>query len=89
MNVVDLAKRTWDFVGTIRRYFQFRVNKIPPAINYDITYRCQLNCEHCYFASSWVKDHKDDELELTDEQWRRVFKKHYSLGITNASITGG
>lgn len=89
MNIYGLTRRAVGFLGTIRRYFEFRVNKIPPAINYDITYRCQLNCEHCYFAKSWVKDRKDDELELTDEQWIRVFKKHYSLGITNASITGG
>jgi MoaA/NifB/PqqE/SkfB family radical SAM enzyme len=89
MNIIDLSKMTASFLGSIRRYFQFRVNKIPPAINYDITYRCQLNCEHCYFARSWVKDHKNDELELTDDQWIRIFKKHYSLGITNASITGG
>ncbi|NVM54729.1 MAG: radical SAM protein [Candidatus Helarchaeota archaeon] len=78
-----------EFIWTVRRYFQFRVNGVPPSINYDITYRCQLNCEHCYFARSWIKDRKDDELELTDEQWKRVFKKHYSMGITNASITGG
>ncbi len=89
MKIQDLARRTAGFLGTIKRYFEFRVNNIPPAINYDITYRCQLNCEHCYFAKSWVKDRKDDELELSDEQWRRVFKKHYSMGIGNASITGG
>ena len=89
MTVIDFAKSTLGFLGVIKRYFEFRVNRIPPSINYDITYRCQLNCEHCYFAQSWVKDKKDDELELTDDQWRRVFKKHYAMGITNASITGG
>jgi len=89
MDVIDLAKKTMGLFGSIRRYFIFRMNKIPPAINYDITYRCQLNCEHCYFAKSWVKDRKDDELELSDEQWQKVFKKHYSMGITNASLTGG
>ncbi|MFX1298642.1 MAG: radical SAM protein [Promethearchaeota archaeon] len=89
MNILDLSKKAIRFLGPIKRYFEFRVNGIPPAINYDITYRCQLNCEHCYFARSWVKDRKNDELELTDDQWIRVFKRHYSLGIKNASITGG
>ncbi len=89
MNVVEMAKSTWGFIRNIQRYFQFRVNKIPPAINYDITYRCQLNCEHCYFSRSWVKDKKDDELELSDEDWSQIFKRHRSMGITNASITGG
>ncbi len=89
MNIQDLTRKTAGFLWNVRRYFEFRVNRIPPAINYDITYRCQLTCEHCYFAKSWVRDRKDEELELTDDQWRKVFKKHYSLGITNASITGG
>lgn len=89
MTVIDFAKKTMGFLGVIKRYIQFRTNQIPPAINYDITYRCQLNCEHCYFARSWVKDRKNDELELSDDQWKRIFKKHYALGITNASITGG
>lgn len=86
MKIVTLTKKAVNFLGTIQRYVQFRVNRIPPAINYDITYMCQCRCEHCY---NRVKDRKDEELELTDDQWRNVFQRHYSLGITNASITGG
>ncbi len=63
MTIIDTAKKTIGFLGVVRRYIQFRVNKISPANNYDITYQCQLNCEHCYFARSWVKDRKNDELE--------------------------
>jgi MoaA/NifB/PqqE/SkfB family radical SAM enzyme len=89
MTILETAKKTIGFFDVVKRYVQFRVNKIPPAINYDITYRCQLNCEHCYFSRSWVKDCKNDELELSDDEWRDIFLKHYALGIRNASITGG
>ena len=68
MSFIETAKKTIGFLDVVKRYIQFRVNKIPPAINYDITYRCQLNCEHCYFTRSWVKDCKNDELELSDEE---------------------
>ena len=28
------------------------VNKMPFAINYDLTWNCNLRCKHCYFFSS-------------------------------------
>ncbi len=65
--------------------------KVPFAVNYDITYKCNLRCEHCYFFSSVEEKRRENALrpELTDEQWIQVFNYHRSRGITSAAITGG
>ncbi|MBD3230931.1 MAG: radical SAM protein [Candidatus Lokiarchaeota archaeon] len=71
-------------MSLISKYLKNRITNIPLAVNYDITYKCNLNCEHCYFRSSNPKP-----WELSDEQWHEVFKKHHSLGISSAALTGG
>jgi MoaA/NifB/PqqE/SkfB family radical SAM enzyme len=68
------------------------VKKIPLGVNYDITWQCNLKCNHCYFNSS-VEELSNDaarnKIELTDEQWLKIFKYHSELGIRSASLTGG
>ena len=71
-------------LNLIAKYLKNKITNIPLAVNYDITYHCNLNCEHCYFRASNPKP-----LELSDEQWHNVFKYHHSLGIGSAAITGG
>ncbi len=71
-------------LNLIAKYLKNRITKIPLAVNYDITYRCNLKCEHCYFRAS-----NPNPIELTDKQWHSVFKTHHSLGIGSAAITGG
>jgi MoaA/NifB/PqqE/SkfB family radical SAM enzyme len=56
----------------------------PHIINYDITSRCNLNCEHCY----WKKAHNTNE-ELSDEEWEKAFLTHKKRGATAAYLTGG
>lgn len=71
-------------VNLISKFLKNKITGIPLAVNYDITYKCNLNCEHCYFRSSNPKP-----WELTDEQWHEVFINHHSLGIGSAALTGG
>lgn len=67
------------------------LKKVPLAVNYDLTWKCNLRCKHCYFYSSAnelggnIKDRK----ELTDEEWIKVFKYHKNMGINSAALTGG
>ena len=68
----------------ISKLLKNKITGIPLAVNYDITYKCNLNCEHCYFKASNPKP-----WELSDAQWHNVFKNHHSLGIGSAAITGG
>jgi MoaA/NifB/PqqE/SkfB family radical SAM enzyme len=53
-------------------------------VNYEITSRCNLKCEHCY----WRKTNNSTE-ELSDEEWIEIFLDHKSQGATNAYLTGG
>ncbi|MFX1477005.1 MAG: radical SAM protein [Promethearchaeota archaeon] len=73
-------------------YIKHKTIKFPLAVNYDLTWKCNLRCKHCYFNSSI------DELnspsakkreELTDDQWIKVFEYHKEWGINSAALTGG
>jgi MoaA/NifB/PqqE/SkfB family radical SAM enzyme len=67
------------FVKRIRK-----PNIFPLIVNYDITSRCNLNCEHCY----WRKTNNSWE-ELSDEEWETVFWEHKKRGAIAAYLTGG
>ena len=52
-------------------------------ISVDITYRCNLNCRHCYFKK------QKHRKELGDDEWIRVIKKYRENGTLFAIILGG
>ncbi|MDC7126999.1 MAG: radical SAM protein [Spirochaetales bacterium] len=56
----------------------------PSVINFDITSKCNLYCEHCY----WRKNY-DPAGEFTDSEWEEIFKDFYSKGAHSAFLTGG
>jgi sulfatase maturation enzyme AslB (radical SAM superfamily) len=69
-----------------------KIKKIPFAVNYDITWKCNLRCSHCYFYSSaeeLTDNSFNSKKELTDDEWIKVFNFHRDLGVTSAAITGG
>jgi len=71
------------------RLFSFLKNSLkkkdfPDVINYEITSRCNLNCEHCY----WRKTIKSKK-ELSCDEWKHVFLEHKSRGANSAYLTGG
>jgi len=73
----------------IRRFIKFirdfsKESDFPRIVNYDITSRCNLNCEHCYCMKSLKAEH-----ELSDDEWRDIFTEHKSRGATFAFLTGG
>ena len=61
-----------------------RKTDYPRVINFDITSKCNLNCEHCY----WKKTY-DSTKELTDSDWEEIFLKHKELGAGSVFLTGG
>ena len=65
------------------------IKKIPLAVNYDLTWKCNLRCNHCYFFSSASELDFPEKKELTDEEWIKVFKHHKNMGINSAALTGG
>ncbi len=67
------------FVKDIKKTRDF-----PRVVNYDITSRCNLKCEHCY----WHKTNEAHE-DLPDEIWLKTFKDHVKRGANAAYLTGG
>jgi len=69
-----------------------KIKRIPLAVNYDLTWNCNLRCKHCYFYSS-IEESSNFSLnqrkELTDDQWIKIFNYHKNLGIHSAALTGG
>jgi len=68
-----------------------RFTKAPMATNYDLTYKCNLRCEHCYFHRAVEEKCLQGESlnDLTNEQWIKIFKYHRSIGVNSAALTGG
>jgi MoaA/NifB/PqqE/SkfB family radical SAM enzyme len=72
--------------------FEQIVKKVPIAVNYDLTWQCNLRCEHCYFFSSAAElelGSVNERNDLTDKQWSKIFKYHSDLGVQSAALTGG
>ncbi len=79
-------------VGVAKRLFNIQFKKVPFAVNYDITWECNLRCKHCYFFSSAAElefGGKNTRKELSDQEWINIFRYHRELGISSATITGG
>lgn len=56
---------------------------IPESAHLDLTYRCDLDCEHCYL------DRKDDWPELTTEGWVDVLEQLAAWGTFRLTLSGG
>ncbi len=52
------------------------------SLNTELTYRCPLNCHHCY-----QKGYQSDELSTGD--WLSVFDDARTLGVFNLGLSGG
>ncbi|MFX0132800.1 MAG: radical SAM protein [Candidatus Hodarchaeota archaeon] len=73
--------------GKLKRSF----TGAPMATNYDLTYNCNLRCEHCYFHRAVEEKRLQSESleDLTNDQWIKIFKYHRSIGVNSAALTGG
>ncbi|MBD3185848.1 radical SAM protein, partial [Candidatus Bathyarchaeota archaeon] len=83
--VSGISKQIVNFIAIALKK---NIANIPFGVNFDITYNCNLRCEHCYYWTS-VKALGVKPWELSDEQWREVFKYYSRLGVQNVSLTGG
>lgn len=50
----------------------------------ELTYRCNLNCIHCYCKGS-----EDKDRELSTEEWKRIFDQIQREGCLFLTFTGG
>jgi radical SAM protein with 4Fe4S-binding SPASM domain len=57
----------------------------PARMDLALTYRCNLNCRHCYTWAGPNGDHK----ELNTEDWGKIIERLWQIGIPNVVFTGG
>lgn len=70
--------------------------RFPFSGQIELTYRCTLNCVHCYCKGlevvsrkSYVVSGKSEVRELTTEEWKRILDEISQEGCINLCLTGG
>jgi len=54
----------------------------PYRMDLALTYRCNINCSHCY-------NQRRESTELTSVEWKRIIKILWDQGIPHIDFTGG
>ncbi len=71
-------------ISLVADFLKYCITGKPQYANYDVTWKCNLNCEHCYW-----KKYSYGKKELTDKEWEHVFKKNKKRGMKYAMLSGG
>lgn len=83
MNFIKFIKYYISLGKVGYRYF---IQHKPVHKSFDLTYRCNLFCNHCYFYKNNSKVETDP---ISDEEWEVIFKKEKESGISDIYFTGG
>jgi radical SAM protein with 4Fe4S-binding SPASM domain len=87
-NMIDTLTHTDDvcpitFLDTERiEPFSMPIS-VPYRMDLALTYRCNVNCEHCYV------ERPKDTPEIETEKWKEIISKLYDIGIPHIVFTGG
>ena len=54
----------------------------PYRMDLALTYRCNINCSHCY-------NQRRESAELTTAEWKKIIKLLWDQGIPHVDFTGG
>jgi len=74
----DFSKRIW---------IQSTVNHLPTRVQFEITYRCNIHCLHCY--TDPFNNPQDLRRELTFEEILHLFDQLADAGVLWMLLTGG
>jgi Fe-coproporphyrin III synthase len=86
--ITDIARELPSFISLFRKFVDIKLFHKKAAIygSADIINVCNLHCSHCY----WWLNRKDDNQDLTVEDWRqtirKTFKKQHVFVVT---LVGG
>ncbi|MFW9771681.1 MAG: radical SAM protein [Candidatus Thorarchaeota archaeon] len=69
-------------------FLQSIIRNVPFYVNFDLTWQCNLKCQHCYFFST-TSQLKSKKKELSNEEWIKLFKYYRNFGTKIAILTGG
>ncbi len=62
---------------------------VPPFLIASITSECNLHCTGCYARANHVCSDGEGAGQLSDQEWRRVFREASELGISFILLAGG
>lgn len=66
-----------------RTHGVYRRANLPMSIDLDLTYRCDLDCDHCYL------ENKQTWPEMTTQEWRSLLEQMKELGTLQLGWSGG
>ncbi len=66
-----------------RAHRAYRNADLPMSMGLDVTYRCDLDCDHCYL------ENKDSWPEMTTQEWKSVLRQAKDLGTLQLGWSGG
>ncbi len=62
---------------------------IPPFLIASITSQCNLHCAGCYARANHSCHDKEEQGQLSDEEWIHIFEEAKELGISFILLAGG
>ncbi|MCR4656458.1 MAG: radical SAM protein [Lachnospiraceae bacterium] len=72
-----------------RKMAEKKGNHIPPFLIASITSKCNLHCAGCYSRCNHATVDTEPVVQLTDEEWFRIFDEADELGISFILLAGG
>jgi len=62
---------------------------VPHSAMVELTWRCNLNCAHCYLPEGQRRKSAREADELSTDELRRVFDEMADLGVLYLTLSGG
>ena len=62
---------------------------VPSYLIASITSSCNLHCEGCYSRANDATTDCAPSMQLTDEEWRRIFREAEEMGVSFILLAGG
>lgn len=79
-------KDYWIYLGKYQER-KARESGIPLHGTFELTPLCNLDCKMCYVHLN--SNQVNNDKQLTVEQWKNIINKAHSVGMLNATLTGG
>jgi len=86
--ITDIIREFPIYINLFSKIAAYRLfhNKQPMYGSVDVNNVCNLHCTHCY----WWLNRKEDQYDLTAEEWRRIIKTTFnSKHIFITTLVGG
>ncbi len=73
----------------IREKYELSGKHIPSFLMSSITNDCNLRCKGCYSRANNAEKEHHQKVELSVDEWKRIFKEATELGISFILMAGG